>query len=88
MKIVRDFFDWHDNLYEILRAIPEDHKPVVDVWRTHLKADTVLRRDGMLYFCIKVQDAEIIEPEKQEIPDIVHDVVPTDETIKPSDEST
>ena len=34
--------------------------PVIEVWKEQLNADTVLRKDGSLYFLELVPDLEII----------------------------
>lgn len=64
MKIVTEFLEWNENLYQVLRSIRESHNPNVDLWKEHLMADTVLRREDFLYFCRKVEDAQIIVEEE------------------------
>ena len=54
------FLTFQDNLYVIKKIIKEDLKPVIDVWKEHLRADIVLRKDGQLYFLELVPDLEII----------------------------
>jgi hypothetical protein len=41
--------------------VNESHDPVIDVWKEHLRAEKVFRKDGYLYFCTKVEEAIIIE---------------------------
>lgn len=55
-----EFLHFQDNLYIIKKIIREDLNPVIDVWKEHLMADIVLRRDGRLYFLELVPDLEII----------------------------
>jgi len=55
-----EFLTFEDNLYVIKRILKENTNPVIDVWKEHLKADIVLRRDGWLYFLELVPDLEII----------------------------
>jgi len=57
----REFLTFQDNLYIIKRILKEEHNPVIDVWKDHLNADIVLRRDGWLYFLELVPDLEIIK---------------------------
>lgn len=45
----------------ILRVLKEESKPIIDAWKEHLMADTVLRKDGRLFFCYEIKDAEILE---------------------------
>ena len=63
MRLVREFLEWDDNLYEVLRKINESNNPIIDVWTEKLDADKVLRRGEYLFFCRKVEDAVIIENE-------------------------
>lgn len=54
------FLNFQDNLYVIKKIIREDLNPVIDVWKEHLMADIVLRKEGRLYFLELVPDLEII----------------------------
>jgi hypothetical protein len=54
------FLNFQDRLYVIKKVIREDLNPVIDVWKEHLMADVVVRRDGLLYFLELVPDLEII----------------------------
>jgi hypothetical protein len=54
------FLNFQDNLYIIKKIIREDTNPVIDVWKEHLMADIVVRKDGQLYFLELVPDLEII----------------------------
>lgn len=56
-----EFLTFQDNLYVIRRILREDLDPNIDVWKEHLNADTVLKKDGWLYFLEIVPDLEIIE---------------------------
>ena len=55
-----EFLKFQDNLYLIKKVIREDLNPIIDVWKEHLMADIVLRKDGRLYFLELVPDLEII----------------------------
>ncbi len=55
-----EFLNFQDRLYVIKKVIREDLNPVIDVWKEHLIADVVLRKDGRLYFLELVPDLEII----------------------------
>ena len=52
---------WQNNLYLVKGRILEHHQPIIDVWKETLDCETVLRRDGYLWFCNRISDAEIIE---------------------------
>jgi hypothetical protein len=56
-----EFLTFQDNLYIIRRILREDLDPNIDVWKEHLNADTVLKKDGWLYFLEIVPELEIIE---------------------------
>ena len=56
-----EFLKFQDRLYVIKKIIREEQQPIIDVWKEHLNADTVLRRDGILYFLEIVPDLEIIQ---------------------------
>jgi hypothetical protein len=64
MKMTREFMEVGENLYEILRRIREDSRPVIDTWKEHLMADKVFRKEGWLYFCRSVEEAVIVPDEK------------------------
>ena len=52
------FLSFNNNLYVIKRLLKEEDRPVIDVWKEHLQADTVLKKDGILYFLQTVEDLE------------------------------
>jgi hypothetical protein len=57
----REFLYFQDKLFIVKRIIREDPDINIEVWKEHLFADTVLRKEGKLYFLINVPDLEIIE---------------------------
>lgn len=61
MKIIKEFLEWNDELYEVLRVIRESHEPNIDVWKEHLGADKALRQGEFLFFVRTVEEAQIIE---------------------------
>ena len=65
-NMTRNFLEVGDELYEILRRVNESHDPIIDVWKEHLGAEIVFRKDGYLYFCTKIEDAVILEETKNE----------------------
>jgi len=56
-----EFITFQDRLYVLKRIIKEEDQPVIEVWKDHLSADTVLRKEGFLYFLEIVPDLEIIQ---------------------------
>lgn len=61
-----EFIKFQDNLFVVKRLIKEEFNPNVEVWKEHLGADTVLKKDGVLYFLELVPELEIIEEIKTE----------------------
>lgn len=57
----RRFINHENQLYILIRAIREEHKPNIDTWKEHLHADIVLRKDGILFFCELVPDIQDVE---------------------------
>jgi hypothetical protein len=58
--ITKQLIPFNDKLFLVKKVIKEEQRPVVDVWKEHLRADTVLRKEGLLYFLETVEDLEII----------------------------
>ena len=56
----KQFLNFNNNLYIVRRLLREEHAPIIDAWKEQLGADTVLRKDGILYFLELVPDLEII----------------------------
>ena len=52
------FLNFEDKLYIVKRTIYESHKPNVSLWKNHLRADKVLRKDGILYFLIEITEVD------------------------------
>lgn len=66
-----EFIKFDDKLFVLKRKLREDQTPNVDAWKEHLRADTVLKKDGLLYFLELVPELEEIkEVEVIETPQI------------------
>ena len=50
-----------DTLYQIVRRVKDHGSPIIDNWKTHLRADKVFKKDGMYFFVREISDAEIVE---------------------------
>jgi len=61
ISIRKDFIYFEDRLVEILRVFTESHIKDREGLKEFLEADTILRRDGKLYYCLTVTESEIIE---------------------------
>jgi hypothetical protein len=63
-SICKNFIKVNDYLFQVLRQYPEDrvNNPETNVEniKQWLGADTTFKKDGMLYFCIKIEEPEII----------------------------
>lgn len=57
----KQFITFQDNLYLLKRVIREELNPNIEAWKEVLRADLVLRKEGMFYFVELVPDLEIIE---------------------------
>lgn len=60
LTLTKHFIPFNDKLFLVRKIIKEEHAPIIDVWKEHLNADTVLRKEGLLYFLQIVDDLEII----------------------------
>ena len=59
----RELIRHSDNLYEIIKKYSEQKVKVgkADELRQFLSCDVTLKKDGILYFCRKIEDAVIVE---------------------------
>ena len=53
--------EFNGKLFLVLKRIRESNNPILDVWKEHLKADIILRKDGFYYFCEEVMEVEYTE---------------------------
>ena len=61
MGVRKNIINFNDKLYLIKRTIPETQFPIIEAWKEYLRADTVLKKDGIFFFCDEIKDAEIID---------------------------
>ena len=52
---------FNDKLFIVVRKIKIDRTPIIDVWKEHLNADTVLKRDGYYWFCEEIPSIDFEE---------------------------
>jgi hypothetical protein len=45
----------------VVKKIKIDRNPIIDVWKEHLNADTVLKRDGYYWFCEEIPSIDFEE---------------------------
>jgi hypothetical protein len=60
-SIPRNFINFQDRLFLVKKVIKEEHNPVVEAWKLLTDSDTVLKKDGILYFLESIPEAEIVE---------------------------
>lgn len=60
-----EFIKFNDRLYILKKTIKAMYNPDVDAWKEYLGADTVLKKDNILYFAELVPDLDIIEDEPE-----------------------
>jgi hypothetical protein len=65
------FIDYNQSLYILKRIIKENSRPIIDDWKEHLDADTVLKKDGLFYFLQKVDEAQTIEEDDIKLGELV-----------------
>jgi hypothetical protein len=65
------FIDYNQSLYILKRIIKESSRPILDDWKEHLNADTVLKKDGLLYFLQKIDEAQTIEEDDIKLGELV-----------------
>lgn len=59
-----EFIKFQDRLLIVKKIIREEYNPNIEAWKEYLGADTVLKKDNILYFLESVPDLEIIEEVK------------------------
>jgi len=58
---MKNIINFGDRRFVLVRVFREEDKPIVDKWREYLRSDVVLKKDGKLFFCQEILDAEILE---------------------------
>ena len=61
------FIDYNQGLYILKRVIKESSRPILDDWKEYLSVDTVLKKDGLLYFLQKVDEAQLVTEDTIEL---------------------
>ena len=63
-SICKNYIKVNDSLFQVVKQLPEDRidnpETGVETIKQWCGADTTFKKDGMLYFCIKIEDLEII----------------------------
>ena len=53
-------------LYQIVKEIPIESKPILDKWLSYLSCDKVFTKDNNYYFMRRIDDAEIVIDDYEE----------------------
>lgn len=61
------FIEYNGVLYKILRTLKESNNPIIDDWKEHLEADLVLKKEGILYFLRKIDEAILVEEAQESL---------------------
>ena len=68
-SIVKQFIDWNGSLYIIKRSLKEDRLPqdLIQEFKEFVLADTVVKKDGILHFIQKIDEAQIVTEDTIEL---------------------
>ena len=47
-----------DRLYLVVRKVRVEHKPIIETWKEHLRADRVFKKEPYFYFVKDIVDLE------------------------------
>ena len=61
------FIEIENVLYKILKVISESQNPTIDVWKEHLRADRVFKKEGSYFFVEVVPEAILDESNDEQI---------------------
>lgn len=63
--ISKQVVDWDGNLYIIKRTLKEDTFPAdfAQEYKDYIGADVIFEKNGLYYFCQKIEEAQLVEEE-------------------------
>ncbi len=67
MVIGTEVVSYNDNLYQLIRTFHEKADFPVNEAKEYYNCDTVLRKEGRLYFCRLIEEAQVITEDSGEI---------------------
>jgi hypothetical protein len=65
MVIGKQIISFNDNLYELVKTFQDKEGFPTTEFKEHYECDTLLKKEGILYFCNLIQEAQIIEDNEQ-----------------------
>lgn len=57
----KQVIEFNGNLYQLVRIFREKNNFPIDEFKEYYNCDTTLRKEGKLYFCRLIQEAQVIE---------------------------
>jgi len=66
MFIGKEVISYNNNLYELVRVFREKENFPITEAKEYYNCDTTLKKEGILYFCRLIEEAQIIEETKHE----------------------
>ncbi len=72
-SIVKQVINWNGDLYIIKRSLKEDRLPedLIQEFKEFVLADAVVKKDGILHFIQKIDEAQIVEEEESELGEVI-----------------
>lgn len=67
MSFGLNLLKFDDQLFQLIRTFPAYENFPVQEGKDYLNCDTVLKKDNLLYFCRKIEDAQVIEESYEQI---------------------
>lgn len=64
MFIGTQVISFNDNLYQLVRVLHDRPDLPIDDMKEYYNCNTALRREGKLYFCRLIEEAQVIEDEQ------------------------
>ena len=55
-----NFIKVNDELFQVVRTFPEERVKDFNLVKEWLGAESVFKREGLLFFCIKIIDLEVV----------------------------
>lgn len=61
MLIGKQVISYNDHLYILVKTFKDKEGFPINEFKDYFDCDMVLRKEGILYFCQQIQEAQIIE---------------------------
>ena len=67
MSFGLNLLNFDNQLFQLIRIFPAHENFPIEEGKDYLKCDTVLKKDSKLYFCRKIEDAQVIQESYEQI---------------------